>query len=122
MIDAKDLRIGNFILDLKNGSIASVIKLNEALIGGKKEIRVNGNSNQEYKPISLSEEWLHRLGFTTQGIIKKEIVKDGKKITLYLNDLSGYGFATEIGIIKLEYVHHLQNLFYILTGQELEFK
>ena len=69
----------------------------------------------EYKPIPLDEEWLLKFGF-----------EHGEKIAVH-NIFVSYkdyiGIKGMLGVVKpveCKYVHQLQNLYFALTGEELE--
>lgn len=112
MIQANELRIGNRI---KLGS-------NEIIVS-KETIYNVENFPKLYSPIPLSEEWLVKFGFTEK---KKWFYKE--------NFLLGYlstddhlqaewkfgGVEGTWNLIDIKYVHQLQNLYFALTGQELE--
>lgn len=128
MIKANELRVGNI---LENGVILeikqTVVRL-KYLYEGKEE-RTALNDYQQLEPIRLSEEWLKKLGF------EKIFETDHRKVfDYYLDHRFGYndnfGFrninsaVTFVGntFDHIEYVHQLQNLYFILTGKELELK
>ena len=79
---------------------------------------------QFIEPILLTEEWLIKLGFEIGSDMFEEhteyekIVKPGVSITL------SHEFECYQGIYsqKIQYVHQLQNLYFVLTGEELEIK
>src|SRR6185312_9286781 len=111
MIKANELRIGNYI---QGGIINS--------IGYK--IGVQGNSSKEVfyihestlQPIPLTPEILERCGFEKHG--------EKDEIRYYLNDFYFEDISLkrdECFIANVEYLHQLQNLYFALTGQELEF-
>lgn len=116
---AEELRIGN-LLETTNNGIAHVTW------GVIKDIE---SGDRYYKPIPLTEEWLIKFGFKSQSdfFIEKNYytLKLPKKIFDYDNSLTVcdkniiFGYY---GSIKIEYVHQLQNLFFSLTGEELEIK
>lgn len=133
MIDAKELRIGNYIL-LRNklvmvGGIPNVYKL---LIPGEQyAVEV-----EEFGPIPITEKLLLKCGFKYVGaeingeIVQQFFLSDLKNIcfgrnnngiylcTLYNN---GYAEIDRLSIIKrVTYLHQLQNLYFDLTGKELE--
>lgn len=118
-MEAKELRIGNFIKDIKNPERhANVFRLS---CGNEHQITYSYSKAFEHTPkdkndlqgIPLTEDWLLKLGFE-----KKEdcegYFKDG---ILFLN-----GLITVVQKVKCEYVHRLQNLYFALTGQELTIK
>jgi hypothetical protein len=70
---------------------------------------------QTTKPIPITEEWLVKLGF----------VRDKTEIAVYyFGDLEiqlpVYFKYKESHIHNIKYVHELQNLYFALTGKELE--
>lgn len=92
--------------------------------------------------IALTAEWLERFGFEFKGFLKVNDYESETQFTLRQNEenytcsvvTSDYGGFVEChwrvrvdGDIlymrtKLEFVHQLQNLFYLLTGEELAIK
>lgn len=77
----------------------------------------------QYEPIPLTEEWLIKLGFE-----KLTDSNDGFKNTTYTYT-KGISFIVYFDGVRLStnfwmgnekhYVHQLQNLFYVLSGEEL---
>lgn len=121
-MEAKELRIGNLIQSIHGDNCTCTevdLDLFEAL---------NNDQYSEYDliPIILTEEWLLKFGFEKYddggelngndcfyGIKKTGIVIG---LTPKFN-LSGYRPAK-----RIIYVHQLQNLYFALTGNELEIK
>lgn len=127
-LDSKTMyRIGNFVRQPnREGRISDV---------WQDAIRIEGYYNgYDYNlttPIKLTEEWLERLGF------KMEVIEDGTGYYYNLK-LSGDKYCdlslislNKNGVIKValhpyetmfayKYVHELQNVFYAVTGAELE--
>lgn len=122
-MEAKNFRIGNWV----NGEYRGFS--NDVQIYGmdKKVIQHSHESVQplpteHFNPIPLNEEWLVKFGFN-------------KGEESYLWERTGNGFTIEFetgnGVVgcyleRVEldviYVHELQNLFFALTGTELELK
>jgi len=82
----------------------------------------------EYKPIPLHEDWLQDFGFVKEGRswlmgVHEGIFSGLIKLT-YNKTLNTWIFS--IGkyrnITMIKYVHHLQNVFFALTYQELKRK
>ena len=114
---ASELRIGNSII--QDGDFVFVTGWRLEFIGKNK---------LEYKPIPLTEEWLLNFGFTrhhadySNNIIYIKNVPDNTEFEwgVYPNEL---GSGIQIQNRKLlKHVHHLQNLYFALTGEELEIK
>lgn len=128
-MESRNYRIGNFIK--QPGRLGKIQEV------WRDAVRIEGyNNGYDYnhtKPILLSEKWMNDFGF------KKEVLSDdsGHYYTLELNDnkycdlsiISGdkNGFI-EVTLFPYEecfrykYVHELQNLYFAITGEELELK
>lgn len=102
---ANELRIGNFVSD----------RLGIVIIGTNGRIEFA----DIYKPIPLTEEWLVKFGFVKdysgwQNGIRIEYDKERQS---YVLDTDGNDYL-QSPLIK--HVHRLQNLYFALTGEELE--
>jgi len=116
-ISVEELRIGNWALDQLTRTPQQIQFL-------EKEMRLIS------KPIPLTPEWLEKFGF------EKTQMSKGYTFQLFDAYEDYYGdnhhtieFHLMDGVIKglflfwrIKYVHQLQNLFYCLTGTELELK
>lgn len=69
------------------------------------------------EPIPLTEEWLLKFGFKKIG--NQFIIENGR---ITLTDDIKYGNQFIYEFTSLVYVHQLQNLYFALTGNELEIK
>lgn len=96
--------------------------------------RFNVKNRKDYQPILITEEWLIKLGFKEISnkqdrdrkwfkIFEIEETDELVSLNLYSNNVkckfdidTGYGFKT----ITISYVHQLQNLYFALTGLELQ--
>jgi hypothetical protein len=143
---ANELRIGNYVTDDDGVSIYSVARVETWNNGddfnvyvlelGRKERYLEG----DFKPITLTEEWLLKFGFNKivydseeTGYSVEYNLEVNKDIFIsYLDDFSCAIFASEerrskdFGVLPkweaIRYVHQLQNLYFALTGEELTFK
>ena len=144
MIQANVLRIGNLVeKSIKSGQGRTLI----CKIGCEDIVRVFENIGSfNYNPIPLTEEWLLKAGFelydyepNEEGDEFPDFIYMSYKITppekLYYYTITntpedgGYfdfcikvQFADYVMLSTLQYVHQLQNLYFALTGKELEFK
>jgi len=109
---ASELRLGNLIYDIpeRGGKIISVNK-----------VWIDDDGESLYfdlcNPIPLTEEWLLKFGFEKKDSIFSK--------TLLFGILQKNGiFFCEImeGGVNVKCVHQLQNLYFALTGEELEIK
>jgi hypothetical protein len=107
-MEAKELRIGNIVkyentVYLHGGKITEV----DNIIQGETDY---------YEPIPLTEDWLLKFGFEKTSL--HYFRKAGVLIQAEDNCYECYLGSV---VAKLEYVHQLQNLYFALTGTELEY-
>ncbi len=131
MIAAQDLRIGNKIGFYKSG-------INELQIGTIAEIALQENSSEyhftipEFSPsISITGAGLNPITLTPEIFLKCGFVVDkvdGDSVKFECYTLSPFTYSATFGWYsygrKMEnqpkYLHQLQNLYFALTGHELE--
>lgn len=125
IMKATELRIGNLVYAYGVPSAIEVIQLH------KDKIVIDATG------IPLTEEWLKKFGCRKLGKFKRNVIDFE---TIYLIADSGgvmscvclyekpneaewyfkYGFSDLYPKGKLQYIHQLQNLYFALTGEELE--
>lgn len=127
---ANELRLGNHVLNENKHEV--VFQLVTELNGEYLVIEgINNTPEHEITPIQLTEEWLLKFGFekcinSVTHWFKKQISP-----SVYLGiDIIGATSITEefqnefICLVflpnKVQYVHQIQNLYFLLTGEELE--
>ena len=122
---AEELRIGNLVT-LSGSLILTVYEIHEDCFYAK-DIKEGSFKNtwSDLQPIQLSEEVLLKCGFENGGY---------DLLFWYNNDIELYGFnhldadnyalltshLKEDVNVRIYYLHQLQNLYYALTGEELE--
>jgi hypothetical protein len=123
-----ELRIGNLVnYEQTNHKITSISDLGfitSIWLGNNDMNDEYSHSITELKSIPLTEEWLLKFGFIKslhEGYYDKKWLSgdfffDGKKLLVITEGLINGDFP---GIL---YVHQLQNLYFALTGEELEFQ
>lgn len=114
---AKELRIGNLVnydaVDI--GKVVGIIS-DEVIHIEEDRKRFIGNC----KPIALTEYWLLKFGFKYNEPTYEWYDKSGV-IFIQVN-FSGFDLIAKFHnepIKEIKYVHQLQNLYFVLTGQEL---
>lgn len=119
-LNDNELRVGNLVLD----STKNTTKV-ESIIPEHGRIRYG---------IPLSEEWLLRLGFvkneySVDGVQYREpffhVALEAKGWLVNWNEDFGWVIhlmQSSYNMIPVNTVHRLQNLFYLLTGEELTIK
>ena len=114
---SNEVRVGNFILF--SGVQTRVIPADFAT-----QCRgINSSEMPNFNPIELTEEWLIKAGLekTKDYYIstKTEMYKGFRfNLRVLANE---YTFCYEGFFKKIEFVHQLQNLYFELTGSELNF-
>ena len=117
IIKASELRIGNLVIDIETGKeyVIKPIDIYNAAI----------NSKPLFAGVGLTEEKLVKAGFKYDGdewsnYDEKSEIGDYLIVLEQLHDDIFYSAGVGIKLSRnLEYVHHLQNLYLDLTGQEL---
>lgn len=134
MIKMTDFRVGNWIADYEVDpnkttyfQVEEIKKFNNKKLNNSLGVEYrNGsvwNGDDESLAIKLTEEWLLKFGFTTFIIDvwdspeahknNYHIVKHGEKWIF-----RGLGAS----IVEVKHIHQLQNLYFSVTGEELEVK
>lgn len=130
MIQANELRIGNWVFDEIGNEYVQICGIDPSL----NDIWANlSNGAGQYKrglskisPIPLTEEILLKCGFEYREPfpnIRGVLYKDNFEIGLDGDDFRLNQMSVRIDkaiIIKVNHLHQLQNLYYALTGVELE--
>lgn len=78
---------------------------------------------QMINPIPLTEEWLKKFGFyTVAGRWYIEIYNGARAIVVNRIIVEIHDELIRTFLCDIKYVHQLQNLYFALTGEELEIK
>tara|TARA_R110000744_G_scaffold43803_1_gene97923 strand:+ start:53 stop:409 length:357 start_codon:yes stop_codon:yes gene_type:complete len=113
---ANELRVGNLVT---TGGVEQYVMSID--IDDPAEHRINDCQGIAYQPIPLTEEWLVRFGFENTNTKENPNYKKGFYICMVrehgINICNNHGFIND-----LNHVHQLQNLYFALTGEELELK
>jgi len=128
MIQAKELRIGNWTYNNIQKYYMEVDKIN--LIGDDGDSEINGWEEEDFDPIPLTIEILEKCGFE---IGKKNYSLNmscelftyavKKRFAIYYRENHGWLYTNEQRYREDSFymtsLHQLQNLYYALTGEEL---
>jgi len=119
MIQANELRIGNNVQDVgvleKN---LTVYKLENGIIVCGDEGFSYPYLSEHLQGIPLTHDVFINCGFTFLEIGRTERYKLNR---LYINHAKCFGGYFKYGhFTKIKYLHQLQNLYFALTGQELD--
>ncbi len=116
-LQARDLRIGNYVSGMFEIEKIEGIYESFANTDGANHIPL-----RNLKPIPITEEWLLKLGFERGENHHFITYKRGE---IELLDNIGQFFRvyySKTHLMDIKYIHELQNLFYCITGNELEMK
>ena len=117
-LKAEEVRLGNHVL--YNGVphvVDRLIRRSIRTIPASKGMTVD-----DYEPIPLTEEWLEKFGFISDGVVW---MKDNIAIGDYKSGYFYIPFAVRIAYRhpnEIKYVHRLQNLYFALRDEELTLK
>lgn len=112
MIQANEMRVGNWIL---NGN-------NHPIQVGYHEIRyavIHPGTQNNYEGVPLTPEILEACGFSNKH---HEGGMEWTKESFNLLNIKDSGFELIYDSINVKYLHQLQNLYFALTGEELTLK
>lgn len=127
-MNSKDFRIGNLVNyhiedsmdERKEYDVISHIDYNDLRCFETYE------DNSEYKVIPITPEWLESFGFVKEGRhyamgVHQRLFSGLMKLT-FNGKLQMWVFSVgkHSDITRVEFVHQLQNLYYALTGEELQ--
>lgn len=125
---AEELRIGNWInlYDDYNSQITGFTNTGKVWFVNNPHDEKCAWIIENIKPIPLTEKWLLNSGFIERPDcyslqIGNDIYFISIKGVLYIfgPDCPNEGYGIEVNV---KYIHQLQNLYYTLTGRELEIK
>jgi hypothetical protein len=123
-MNTNELRIGNLCQDKISGALLKVTGTHENDISF---YVIDRNlfplqPGWQAEPIPLTEEWLLRFGFEKNDN-NQFILMEGSVDILFNKDLNGWTCdGINFSINMTEHVHQLQNLYFVLTGEELKLK
>ena len=114
---ANELRIGNYILHEP-----TIDDWEEIIVTLPSLLQVD-ISPESYCGIPLTEEWLLKFGFEKleHDMASHQYLLNGFPEVIIYGDAVPYTVINE-NMIDLLFVHSLQNLYFALTGEELQIK
>lgn len=130
MIKANELRVGNLVV-LNVNYKDNIHRIDEIYTDEVKVTSIEDGGCfpimklRTCKPIPLSPEWLERCGLLDSGSSYKGELrfKGCGHLTIEVIEKGNLGyFAPFNKTIEIKYLHQLQNLYFTLTGEELQIK
>jgi len=109
MINPQELRLGNLFI-LPNGDYGKI---------SYHEIRllVVSTSKPNYQPVKITQDIISKSGFDDHNKLGDCII--GYYGDDFIKDVYSFMYKRSL-IVKVQYLHQLQNLYFALTGKELE--
>jgi hypothetical protein len=107
-MEAKELRIGNWFKEYDEFRQVTYNTIRY----------LNNNEDESYNPIPLTEEILLKAGFERNG---EEFIYYERYYTIGIGELFNVAYVGSDKVtVDCKHVHQLQNLYFALTGEELE--
>lgn len=130
-MEAEEFRVGNYLYYRDESHLLQVSNIGS---NGFETVDENGllygsDDILDYNPIPLTEQLLLDFGFenTQIGLFQIKVLSRGS-INIHTNrrDIKFVELGTTghylFGVVDVKFVHHLQNLYFSLTGKELRIK
>lgn len=123
-METSELRISNVVTNNFN-RIIKVVDVRQGGITGeykgkqntpKEGVRRRAFCSTDIEPIPLTEEILLKCGFKRDSDLKNSLCRFG----IWFNIMNMEATYLSQKLIKINYLHQLQNLYFALTGEELE--
>lgn len=124
-MNARELRIGNYLQNGVSKELLKVIEVKQDGIITYVEDRDRFPLEQGWyaEPIPLTEEWFIKFGWRTRDGSWYQCPFEYWNYDMQRKELTIHESSDGDSFnIKIEYVHQLQNVVFILTGRELEYK
>jgi hypothetical protein len=125
-----ELRIGNYIKLMLNDEEFAIIQVT------LNDLDAVDNKKGVYEPLPLTEDWLLKHGFSVKNFDYSIPISECKVVWLTLipqdEECSAYSVCVtqtdedeedqNAFLSDISYVHQLQNLYFALTGKELDYE
>jgi len=116
-IKPQELRIGVYAILNLNHSDEEIIQINA------NDILAIYNGGGVYSPAPLTSDWLVKLGFVSDNDKYDPIYENGHVSLMGSGIINDWILRHDShGIVNIQYLHQLQNGFFIITGEELIIK
>lgn len=119
MIKANELRIGNWVILSEDSTKFIIEEISKTGLVVQNSQETAWIEIEEFEPIPLTEEILLKCGFehSIAGLFGNNYMLNS--VSIQLKTLGAYILVC-YPKCEIKYLHQLQNLYFALTGQELE--
>jgi hypothetical protein len=125
-----ELRIGNYIKLMLNDEEFAIVQVT------LNDLDAVDNKKGVYEPLRLTEDWLLKHGFSVKNFDYSIPISECKVVWLTLipqdEECTAYSVCVtqtdedeedqNVFLSDISYVHQLQNLYFALTGKELDYE
>lgn len=128
MININELRIGNLIMVDKVLRSVYSLQTNHGPAKGTRigyadnsELQFEKASSERIQPVLISDQYLERFGFTFDDYFKVwQRKRPERTYSIELDrDYTPLNFSRQPIVQKLPHIHLLQNLYFVIQGEEL---
>jgi len=123
-LQANELRIGNLLMYGNRMAVVSAIFKSHFRCESLEQIDFGNSLQSNFQPIPLTPEILEKCGFDNDDNDFLNTIDERSSLHINLEKQRTL-IESYDGIIKLnniKHLHQLQNLYFALTGEELEYK
>ncbi len=118
-MNIRDLRVGNLILFAEDSTIFEVTEISEYGVNVKNEEEETYIEIDSFEGIGITEDWLIKFGFKSVAG-NYEFNNGTTNIVFYKNEIYESIEGQWKWYPHIRHIHQLQNLYFALTGEELE--
>ena len=118
MITPQDLRIGNLVK--YNGEFYAIKSFDEEHVVLKDNVSFDYIRYDQIEPIEITEEWLLKFGYEKDGDFFR--IKNTRLAEAFIFKEALSICVHSFWLKHIKSIHQLQNLYFALTGKELEIK
>lgn len=123
-MNPKEFRIGNYLTTILSNLLRVTMMTDDTIFADDESGSSYDNYAHSLTPIPLTEEWDSKFNFKKTGYQLVCIENNKYAFEMTVEEMGGFSGRRKyfVPVTIVEYVHQVQNLYFDLTGKELEIK
>jgi N6-adenosine-specific RNA methylase IME4 len=110
----QELRLGNYYKKIVNG-----VAVDNKQLTIEDIVEYHTNGNVYFEPIRITDARLTKMGFTSDQLTWTKTAANGKKVVLGNYKPGYYLMSGNTAQIQVQFMHHIQNVYFGHTGEEV---